>query len=81
MVYPIVGYIDYKPIFFPDAREVQQIFEVNFFDFVNKANMTTSKINVRGQYMSVPGFSIQNQWVWGATALIFNEMVDIWNTY
>jgi hypothetical protein len=27
--------------------------------------------------MTVPGFDIQKQWIWGATALIMNEIVEI----
>jgi 8-oxo-dGTP pyrophosphatase MutT (NUDIX family) len=78
MVYPVIGYLDYKPVFFPDPKEVDKIFEVDFTDFLKEENIAMSTVSVRGTEMSVPGFAIQEQWVWGATALIFNEIVDIW---
>lgn len=76
-VKPIVGYLDYKPDFFPDKKEVDEIFEVRFSDFLNFDKKGIRNINVGNRQMEVPGFDIQNQWVWGATALIMNEIVEI----
>ena len=38
IVRPIVGYLDYKPDFFPDKKEVEKIFEVEFSDFLKLEN-------------------------------------------
>ncbi len=76
-VKPIVGYLDYKPDFFPDKKEVDKIFEVRFSDFLNFDKKGIRNITVGKRQMEVPGFDIQNQWVWGATALIMNEIVEV----
>jgi 8-oxo-dGTP pyrophosphatase MutT (NUDIX family) len=77
LVKPIVGYLDKRPDFFPDQREVEQIFEVRFEDFLNIQNKGIRNINIGKRNLTVPGFQIQNQWVWGATALIMNEIVEM----
>lgn len=77
IVKPIVGFLDYKPDFFPDQKEVEKIYEVNFSDFLNFDNKGIRNITVGKRQMEVPGFDIQSQWVWGATALIMNEIVEV----
>jgi 8-oxo-dGTP pyrophosphatase MutT (NUDIX family) len=76
-VKPIVGYLNYKPDFFPDKKEVDKIFEVRFSDFLNFDKKGIRNITVGKRQMEVSGFDIQNQWVWGATALIMNEIVEV----
>lgn len=77
IVKPIVGYLDYKPDFFPDKREVEKIIEVKFSEFLKLENKGIRSITVGKRNLVVPGFDIQNQWVWGATALIINEIVEV----
>ncbi|MCP9767672.1 CoA pyrophosphatase [Lacihabitans sp. LS3-19] len=77
IVKPIVGYLDYKPDFFPDQKEVEKIYEVSFSDFLNIDKKGIRNITVGKRQMEVPGFDIQSQWVWGATALIMNEIVEV----
>jgi 8-oxo-dGTP pyrophosphatase MutT (NUDIX family) len=77
VVKPIVGYLDYKPDFFPDKKEVEKIFEVKFSDFLKSQNQGIRNITVGKRNLTVPGFNIQNQWIWGATALIVNEVVEV----
>lgn len=77
VVKPVVGFMDYKPDFFPDKREVEKIFEVEFSDFLKLENKGLKDITVGKRTMNVPGFDIQNEWVWGATALIMNEIVEV----
>lgn len=77
VVKPIVGFLDYKPDFFPDKKEVEKIFEMKFSDFLKLENKGIRDITIGKRSMSVPGFEIQNQWIWGATALIINEVVEV----
>ncbi len=77
MVKPIVGFLDYKPDFFLDKREVDKLFEIKFSDFLKLENKGIRSITVGKRNLTVPGFAIQNQWIWGATALIINEIVEV----
>ena len=77
LVKPIVGFLDYKPDFFLDKREVEKLFEIKFSDFLKLENKGIRTITVGKRNLTVPGFEIQNQWIWGATALIINEIVEV----
>ncbi len=76
-VLPVVGTISYRPDFFPDKTEVERIFEVGIMDFLNVENVEFRSVNVPSGKMKVPGFDVQGQWLWGATALIFQELKDV----
>jgi 8-oxo-dGTP pyrophosphatase MutT (NUDIX family) len=76
-VKPIVGVLDYKPTFFPDAREVAAIHEINWEDLINPTIIKRKTIKVRGGFMDTSGFDIQGQWIWGATALMIGELMAV----
>ena len=76
-VKPIVGVLDYKPTFFPDAREVAAIHEINWADLINPTIIKRKTIKVRGGFMDTSGFDIQGQWIWGATALMIGELMAV----
>ena len=78
-VKPFVGVLDYKPDFFPDQREVEKIFEVSFNSFVNQKELVYKPIKIASKVVDVPGYEIDDQWVWGATALIMHELIEVFN--
>jgi 8-oxo-dGTP pyrophosphatase MutT (NUDIX family) len=76
-VQPIVGYLEYKPEFFPDQKEVSKIFEMHIEDFFESQNIGWKNVKIGQNDIEVPGFAIQEQWIWGATALIINEFLEV----
>ncbi len=76
-VKPIVGVLDTKPPFFPDAREVAAIHEIPLSEISNPDILTKKYIDVRGMKLKTTGFDIQGQWIWGATALMMWELLDV----
>jgi len=79
LVYPFVGYLDSKPIFDPDKKEVSSIIEANVFDFIKEENM---KLNGSfdgplGIKIKMPYYLINDKIIWGATAMIMSEFVEI----
>lgn len=76
-VKPILGKIGYKPHFFPDAREVAAVHEIPMSDFLKPDLLTHRKIRVRNAIMQTSGFEIQGQWIWGATALMIGELLEV----
>jgi 8-oxo-dGTP pyrophosphatase MutT (NUDIX family) len=74
---PVLGYMNYRPDFYPDAREVADILEVPLSDFVNPDTVQTRQVEARGYKFETPGFIIQEQIVWGATAMMVAELIDI----
>lgn len=75
VVYPVIGYMDYTPQFYPDAREVDKIYTPKLTDL--KGETVHRAITIGNQEVDVPGFEIQDTWVWGATALMLGELSDI----
>ena len=76
-VTPYIGYLNYRPDFFPDPREVDRVIEVSLNDLINKFEVEERSMLVNGLNLRTKGFSIDNQWVWGATALMLHEFLDI----
>ncbi len=78
MVYPFVGYYPARPKFIPNQREVAEIIEVpltTLFDESITASETRVH-NVLGE-VEIPYYFIQRHKVWGATAMIISEFVDV----
>ena len=75
LVSPFISYTTQKPIFKKDDLEVDTIIETDLFDIVNPAKRKEGAISVRGKYkIQTPYFDIDNRIVWGATAMMLNEL-------
>ncbi|CAG5078231.1 NUDIX hydrolase [Parvicella tangerina] len=82
LVNPFVGFIDYEPVFYPDATEVERIIEVPLADVFKEDLVKQKKIKV-GRYsdkpftIEVPYFEFCYETVWGATALMISEFREM----
>lgn len=78
MVYPIVGFIRIEPTFILDPVEVKDIIPCNLFDFLKPDHYVIQDMEVRGKIMTdIPCFKTGEHIIWGATAMIFNELLEI----
>jgi len=78
IVYPFVGFVTKKPDFHVDNTETRAILEVKLKDFLNPACQTVKTIHHRtGKEIDVPCFYLNNKIVWGATAMILSELLEI----
>jgi 8-oxo-dGTP pyrophosphatase MutT (NUDIX family) len=75
-VSPFVFLHDEAPLLQADPREVQQIEEVALFELLADSSLTFKDINIPGgeKLESHPCFLLNNRIVWGATALMLNEV-------
>mgnify|MGYP000119309000 CR=1 FL=1 len=74
---PFLAYTSNKPILNIN-HEVDHTFDVKLVDLLNDANI--SSINISTSYASnidVPCFKLNNYIVWGATAMILNEIKEL----
>jgi len=77
-VYPFVGFVTKKPDFQVDNTETKDILEVKLEDFLNPASQTVKTIYYRAEKrVDVPCFYLNNRIVWGATAMILSELLEI----
>jgi len=75
MVTPVIGYINHRPIFRPDPKEVDRIVEGNLDQLLSPEAVRTKEIMAAKLYpMIAPHFEIDGEIVWGATAMILNEL-------
>ncbi len=78
IVSPYIAYSAIRPQFCPDKIEVQRIIEVDVFNELNFNKMVNKTITLRNnQQVNAPGFEVGGEFMWGATAMIFSEFIQI----
>jgi 8-oxo-dGTP pyrophosphatase MutT (NUDIX family) len=78
MVTPIVGYQATIPHFTADPKEVAKIIEIGVDDLLDERNKQMKKMKLSlGISIKVPSFCINDHIIWGATAMILNELKEI----
>lgn len=76
-VQPVVGYLPYRPEFFPDIREVDAVVEVSATTFLDPDSIQHRTILVGDKSINTPGFEVNDYWIWGATALMLAEFGEV----
>lgn len=75
MVTPIVGFQRTRPVFTPDPVEVVKVLEGDVEELMRDDAIQVKEIMAARIYpMRAPHFIIENEIVWGATAMILNEL-------
>jgi 8-oxo-dGTP pyrophosphatase MutT (NUDIX family) len=77
VVQPFIAYIDYTPEFKPDPTEVQYMINIPVIHFLRKENIKKEKWNLSGMSIKVPFYIFMNHKIWGATAMILSEFIDL----
>jgi 8-oxo-dGTP pyrophosphatase MutT (NUDIX family) len=77
-----VAYAAQKPALHPNEAEVQAIVEVSISDLSNKQNQQIKEFyaGALNRQLSAPYYKINNEEVWGATAMIISELLDVINS-
>jgi 8-oxo-dGTP pyrophosphatase MutT (NUDIX family) len=75
-VSPFVFLHEQAPLLQPDPREVQEIISVSVSDLLADSSLTSKDIEIPGGQIleAHPCFLLNNKIVWGATALMLNEL-------
>jgi 8-oxo-dGTP pyrophosphatase MutT (NUDIX family) len=78
LVYPIVGFTTITPTFILDPIEIKEVIPCHLFDFIEQDTYVIRNIEVGGKILpNIPCYKIGERLIWGATAMIFNELLDI----
>ena len=79
LVEPFVFYYPYTPEFQLQDREVASIFSVPLKELLEENVISTMNISSENKLVmkNVPCFNLQEKQVWGATALMINELREI----
>jgi 8-oxo-dGTP pyrophosphatase MutT (NUDIX family) len=74
LVYPFLGLCEEKPRFVADPKEVELILEPRLCDVINPSNRLVQRMHTRGGMWDVPTLQLEGQVIWGATAMILEEL-------
>ncbi|OIR16154.1 MAG: hypothetical protein BEU04_04975 [Marine Group III euryarchaeote CG-Bathy1] len=77
LIYPFVGVIDYEPEWVINEDEVEELFILRMSELISSDNGYTETWDLRGNKVEVPIFKVMNETVWGATAAVLSELIDI----
>jgi len=76
-ILPVVALMDSKPSIKPDLREVEYTITASVDQLLLQDIKQQKELLVRGYDISAPFFDVENQVVWGATAMIINEFLTL----
>ena len=81
-VHPWIGFMQNRPEFKLSKDEVDLLIEADLETLLQPETFTNKDISHRtGKLVNVPCFFLDNQIIWGATAMILNELVFIINRF
>lgn len=74
-----VGYLNEKPQYKIQEREVAEVIEIPFRDFYQSDIVKQKEFFVRSQNASsfAPYFDVTNAEIWGASAMVISELLDV----
>ena len=76
-VLPFVGYYPGIPEFSPDPKEVRYLIETPLRDLLNPDTRQERMKTILFKLVRVPYYNIQGNHVWGATAMILSEFLEL----
>ncbi|WP_026999813.1 NUDIX hydrolase [Eisenibacter elegans] len=79
MVYPVVAAISQKPNYAPSVDEVAKIFEVSVAHIYQHRARSHKNVTYKQREFLMPFYDIGGNMIWGATAMIISEFVEIWD--
>lgn len=80
LVHPFVGAISYRPAFFPQPAEVAEVVEIKIDDLADVRLRGEKQITrSNGTAVQTPFYDVQGKTVWGATAMIISEFMEVVN--
>jgi len=76
---PYVGYTEITPDFIPQESEVNDILEVPVEELIHPGNLKYKDLTIREGFTipNVPYFDLLGKTVWGATAMMLSELVEL----
>lgn len=77
LVHSFAGYIGYKPTFRPDPAEVSEVFSIPLDELLAQDTVKTKTVSAGNTEITVPCFFAQNRLIWGATAMILSELLEV----
>ena len=76
-IYPVVALTDISPDFLPSPLEVAEILEIPIDHLLDPRNIRQETWQFRGADVQVPFYAFGGHKIWGATAMVLAELLEI----
>ena len=76
-LHPVVGALDHPPALVANPREVARVVEVAVETLADPANLSVERWTREGDAYDVPVIRVHGEIVWGATAMVLSEFLEI----
>lgn len=77
-VTPVIGFTRTRPTFVRDPFEVDEVLEIPLVSLLDRQYHKAKDMHVRGIILpNTPYYDLQDRVVWGATAMILSELIQI----
>ena len=77
LIYPFIGITQAEPKWILNEKEVDELIVLKFLDLINSDNGYYEEWNLRGNQVKVPIFKVMGKTIWGATATVLSELLDL----
>ena len=77
LIYPFVGIINKEPEWKINKDEVAELMILKLDDLIEADNGYSENWDLRGNKVKVPVFKLSDKTIWGATATVLCEMLDL----
>ena len=76
-VHPSVGFVPSRPQFIPDPLEVEEVLEVSLSHLYDLTQRGVEPMRFENYTIHSPYFDVQGHVVWGATAMMLSELLQV----
>ena len=77
IVHPLIAYAPQRPAFHPDPKEVAELLEVPLHLLLDPATRREEDWTWRGAPLHVPFYAVGEHKIWGATAIMLAEFLEL----
>lgn len=77
LITPVVGWLSGKADILIDPSEVDEVILISLDDIISEVHQCSRKIETTSGSLEVPGYDINGNFIWGATAMMLAELADI----
>ena len=76
-VYPYIALCKSTPHFVADPHEVKHIIELPLSTILDARHKGQREIDSQGHHISTPTYELEDDYIWGATAMILSEFAEL----
>jgi len=81
LVTPVIGFTNRRPDFSINPAEVEEVFAIELHSLLHKKNITVEDWDLHSYTYRVPYWDIHQVPLWGATAMMLNEFLDLYREF